>query len=235
MGVNLASGILFQLADTNEIYRRAFESEPLVFVPKSKPKWPSHKDCVWTGPRLLTRLTKLRTYYRNCENLFHSLLDVREVETQDVVDEFCESDSRPDANTEQHFKAMLSLLSKFHRQFSLTDDQIRKIRSAPVFPILAKGPTSVEGLPPIEMRSLGEKGWYIPDIVTFEAAFRGKVDMLAFPVQSVRVLKTLFVDLRCEEVFLSKAVMRTITPDGIAVRSIREELDMRKRLRYISR
>lgn len=233
--MDLASSPSFQVAYANEIHRTAFESKPLVFVPKPKPKWLNHKDCVWTAPKLLTRVTKLFTYYRNCESLFRSLLAVKEAGTQHVVDEFCEPASKEDDNTEQHFKAMLSLLARFHRNSGLTDNQIRKIRSASVFPVLAKGFAPVEGLSRIEMRSLRDKGWYIPDIVTFEAAFRGKVDMLALPVQSARAMKGLFEDLSCKEEFLSEAVTRRVTPDGMTVHNVREEQDLRKRLRYISR
>lgn len=205
-----------------------------MFVPKPKPRWLSHKECVWTGHKLLTRVIKLKTYYRNCESLFHSLLSVKEAGTQHVVDEFCEPSSKKNDNTEQHFQAMLSLLARFHRNSNLSDDQIYKIRSASVFPILVKRPTPVEGLSRIKMRSLCDEGWYIPDDVTFEVAFRGKADMLALPVQSARALKYLFEDLWCEEEFLSEAVTRTITPDGITVRNVREEKDLHNRLRYVS-
>ncbi|KAK3385925.1 hypothetical protein B0H63DRAFT_560413 [Podospora didyma] len=223
------------LGSKNQIVT-AFESKPLVFVPTPKPKWLSHKDCVWTAPELLTRVTKLKAYYRSCEGLFHSLLGVENAGTQHVVDEFCEPTSKEDNSIEQqHFKAMLSLLAKFSRKSSLTDDQVHKIRSAPVLPILAKGFTSAQGLSRIEMRSIRDRDWYIPDIVTFEAAFRGKVDMLALPVHSARALKGLFKDLCCEEEFLSEAVTRSVTPDGITVRNVREEQDLRTRLRYISR
>lgn len=221
-------------ADEEHIVR-TFESEPLVFIPKPKPRWLSHKDCVWTAHKLLTRVTKLITYYRNCETLFHSLLEVKEAGTQHVVDEFCQPISTKDGNMEQRFEAMLSLLSKFHRNSSLSDDQIRKIRSASVFPIMAKGLAPAEGLCRIEMRSLRDKDWYIPNIITFEAAFRGKVNMLALSVQSVRALEDLFKDLRCEEKHLSEAVMRTVIPNGLTVCNVSEEQDLRKRLRYISR
>lgn len=85
------------------------------------------------------------------------------------------------------------------------------------------------------MRSLHDKGWYIPDIVTFESAFRGKIHMLAFPVQSTRALKGFFQDLGCAQEFLSAAVTRTVTPDGITVRNVCEEQNLRQRLRYIFR
>jgi len=61
------------------------------------------------------------------------------------------------------------------------------------------------------MRSLRDKGWYITNIVTFEAAFRGKADILALPVQSARALKGLFENLWCEEEYFSDAVTRSVT------------------------
>lgn len=206
-----------------------------MFVPNPKPRWLSHKECVWTANKLLKRVTKLKTHYRKCEGLFHSLLKVQEAGIQHVVDEFCKPTSTGDHNIEQHFKGMLFLLANFHRISSLTGDQIRKIRSASAFPILAKGFTPEEGFSLIEMRSLRDKGWYIPDIVTFETAFRGRIDMLALPVQSTRALKGLFEHLWCEQEFLSAAVKRTITPDGITVRNVFEEQNLRQRLRYIFR
>lgn len=206
-----------------------------MFVPKSKPKWRSHKDCVWSAPRLLPRVTKLRTYYRNCESLFRSLLDVKEAGIQHVVDEFCQPTSKDDNTIGQHFEAMLTLLAKFHRRSSLTDNQIRKIRSVSVFPILAKRVTPGEDSCRIEMRSLRDKNWYISDIVTFESAFRGKIDMLALPVQSARAMIDMLEGLWCEKKFLSKAVMRAVTPDAMAVRDVREEEDLHERLRYVSR
>lgn len=205
-----------------------------MFVPRPDPKWLSHKDCVWTAHKLLTRVTKLKTYYRNCEGLFHSLLDVREAGIQHVVDEFCQATSRED-NIEQRFNAILSLLGRFHRISILAGDQVRKIRSASAFPILAKGFAPAGGLSRIEMRSLRDNDWYIPDTVTFESAFRGKINILALSVQSTRALKDLFVDLGCEDKCLSEAVTQTITPDGIPVRNVCEEQNLRRRLKYIFR
>lgn len=222
------------MAGTDEVHRRAFESQPLVFVPRPTLQWLSHKDCVWTAPKLLTRVIKLQTYYRNCESLFRSLLNVKEAGIQQVVSEFCAPTNNEDDNVEQHLQAMLSLLAKFHRNSSLTKHQIAKIRIASVFPILCKDLTPAEGLSRRQMRSLSDRDWYIPDIVTFEAAFRGKVDMLALPVQSVRALKDLFEDLWCEKEFLSAAVTRTVTPDGMTVRNLRDERGLGERLKYIS-
>jgi len=215
--------------------RREFDSSPLVFVPQPEPRWLSHTDCVWTAPKLLTRVSKLMIYYGNCEYLFHSLLGVKAARTRHVVDEFCEPLSNDADNIEQRFEAMLFLLARFHRKSSLTDAQIHRIRSAPVLPILAKGFAPGAGLSRMEMQSFRDKDWYIPDKVTFEAALRGKVNMLALRVQPAIKLKGLFEDLGCERKFLSEAATQSVRPHGGAVPNVHEEQELRERLRYVSR
>ena len=175
------------------------------------------------------------TYYGNCKYLFHSLLGVKAAGTRHVVDEFCKPISNDADNVEQRFKAMLSLLARFHEQSSLTDAQIERIRSAPVLPTLAKGFAPGRGLSRIEMQSFRDKDWYIPDRVTFEAALRGKVNMLALRVQSAIRLKDLFKDLGCERKFLSEAVTQSVRPHGVTVRNVHEEQELHERLRYVSR
>lgn len=219
----------FQVAGTDQMHRTAFNSDALVFVPRPEPRWLSHKDCVWTAHKLLKRVTKLRTYYQKCPSLFHSLLEVEKAGTQHVVDEFCEPTSTDNDDIQQHFKELLFLLSEFHKKSKLTHDQISKIRCAPVFPVLAKETSR------IEMRSLRNKYWYIPNVVNFEAKFRGKVNMLALSVQSARALEDMFEDLLCKGKLLSEAVVRNVTRNGMTVHNVRAEKDLRERLRYISR
>jgi hypothetical protein len=175
------------------------------------------------------------TYYGNCQCLFHSVLGVKVAGTRHVVDEFCEPVSNDADNIEQRFEAMLSLLARFHKKSSLTDAQIRRIRSAPVLPILFKGFAPGGGLSRMEMLSFRDRDWYIPDRVTFEAALRGKVNMLALRVQPAIRLKGLFEDLGCERKFLSEAVTQSVRPHGVAVRKVHEEQELRERLRYVSR
>ena len=226
---------------SNKRYRAAFQSQALVFISKPKREWLSHTKCVWTAPKLLSRVTKLFTHYRNCGDLFQSVLGVERAGTQEVVHEFCRPPLKKNFNVEQHFKEMIFLLERFHKKSRLTQSQIDRIRSASVFPVLVKTvDISEEDSSRIEMRSLNDvddleqNSWYIPDIVTFEAAFRGKVDMLALSVQSVRALKDFFVDLRCDVEFLSEAVTQCIKPTGMTVHNGPEERDLRERLGYIS-
>jgi len=71
--------------------------------------------------------------------------------------------------------------------------------------------------------------------VTFEAALRGKVNMLALRVQPAIKLKGLFKDLGCERKFLSEAATQSVRPHGGAVPNVHEEQELRERLRYVSR
>jgi hypothetical protein len=175
------------------------------------------------------------TYYGNCEYLFRSVLGVKAAGIRHVVDEFCEPALKTDADTiRQRFEGMLSLLAKFHGKSSLTNAQISRIRSAPVIPILVKGFALGGLLSRTEMRSFCDKDWYIPDRVTFEAALRGKVNMLVLRVQAAIRLKGLLEDLGCEEKFLSEAVKRSVRPHGVAIPNPHEEKELHVRLRYVS-
>ncbi|RYO93890.1 hypothetical protein DL762_000845 [Monosporascus cannonballus] len=215
-----------------EEIQTAFSKRPLVFVNKPKPKWLSHEACVWTAHALLKQVIKLKTHYRDCKNLFRSFLGVESAGTKHVVDEFC-STSDDDDETAQRFEKLFSLLGDFHSsKSSLSDEQIERVQSAPVFPILEKGDGSQEESG-IALRSMDDMDWYIPDSATLETAFRGKVDMLSLPVKSVRMLRGLFEDLDCKNMFLSSAV-ETVEPSGTCIRDRLGEDNLKTRLRYIS-
>ncbi|RYP37876.1 hypothetical protein DL767_002748 [Monosporascus sp. MG133] len=119
------------------------------------------------------------------------------------------------------------------RPLVLSDKQINRIQSAPVFPILEQGDGSEEESG-IALRSVYDTDWYIPDSATLEAAFRDKVDMLSLPVKSVRMLRGLFEGLGCEDMFLSIAVEETVEPSGMCIRDMPREDNLKTRLRYIS-
>lgn len=152
---------------------------------------------------------------------------------QNVVDEFHVPITGEDREIQQRLEGLMLLLEKFHNKSRLTDEQILRVRSAKVFPIL--GPPSGEQPVQIEMRSMEVMDWYIPDSVTFEFAFQGKIDMLSLPVQSVRRLKNIFEVLWCDKELLSVSVNQEVTPNGMAIRNMPEEQDLRERLKYIAR
>ncbi|RYP88497.1 hypothetical protein DL769_000264 [Monosporascus sp. CRB-8-3] len=119
------------------------------------------------------------------------------------------------------------------RPLFLSDKQIERIQAAPVFPILEKrdGPQEESG---IALCSIDDRDWYIPDSPILESAFRDKVNMLSLPVKSVKMLRSLFQDLGCKDMFLSSAVKETVEPSGTCIRDRLREDDLKARLRYIS-
>ncbi|RYP69608.1 hypothetical protein DL770_008214 [Monosporascus sp. CRB-9-2] len=115
----------------------------------------------------------------------------------------------------------------------LSGKQIDRIQSAPVFPILEQRNGSKEESG-IALRSVDDADWYIPDSATLETAFRGKVDMLSLPVKSARMLRGLFEDLGCKDMFLSSAVEETVEPSGTCICDRLREDNLKTRLGYIS-
>jgi hypothetical protein len=212
--------------------RKAFGDRDLVFIRKPKPRWQSHKTCVWTAPVPLKQVINLATHYRDCKKLFRGILEVPPANTEHVVDEFC-TISKASNQAVQRFEEMFSLLAAYHDKSPIDDHQYNMIQSAPVFPILEKTGGSQEE-PSIVMRSIRGKDWYIPDKTTLYSAFRGKIDLLNLPVKLVRKFRGLFTALHCEDIFLSSAVQEEVESNGMGVRDQLREISLEIRLKYIS-
>lgn len=210
--------------------RAAFREGDLVLTSKPQ-RWISHASCVWTAPAPLKQVIKLRKYYGDCKTLFCDFLGVKSANTQHVVNELC-TISKGDDQVNQRFEELFTLLERYNSTKSgLNSYQIQRIRTAPVFPVNTI--VGLNGEPDIVLRSMDSSLWYIPDRATLESAFRGKAELLNLPVTSVRKLKDLFKNLRCEELFLSSAVEEEVTPCGTSVRDKVREHDLEIRLKYI--
>lgn len=215
------------------INRTAFCQSPLVLILKPRRKWLSHTSCVWNAPEPLKRVAKLRGRYRNCKELFCSILGVGNAVTGHVVDEIC---SLPDEGelVVQRFEELFSLLGRYHAQHSkLNRRQIQRIQYATVFPVMDQG-NEVDGHSKISLHSMHSGGWYVPDKATLERAFRGKVAMLSLPVKLVRILRDLFEDLDYDDMFLSSVVEETTETRGTSIRDVSREGDLKTRIKYIS-
>ncbi|KAI7769473.1 hypothetical protein LZL87_011357 [Fusarium oxysporum] len=211
----------------------AFLEEPLVFVPKPKPRWLSHLSCVWDGPGALKQVTKLRNRYPACRQLFLSILCVKQASTGDIVEELCSISDEGDVAA-QRFSELFFLLERYRSDHEeLSRDQVRRIREAAVFPIVVEGENSDEQ-PNITLQSICEGDWYVPDQILLERAFRFRVAMLSMPVKDVKVLRDLFEDLDCEQRFLSCAVEQSTELRGACIRDLGRESDLMTRLDLIA-
>jgi hypothetical protein len=158
---------------------------------------------------------------------------VKKVSTGDIVEELCSVSDEGDLDV-QRFSELFFLLKRYcsHHE-ELSKDQVRRIREAAVFPVVAEGRNGYKQ-PNISLQSICESDWYVPDQMPLERAFRRRVAMLSMPVKDVRSLRTLFQDLDCEQRFLSYAVEQTTELRGTCIRDLRREGDLMTRLEYIA-
>lgn len=226
------------------ITRGFFNESRVVLIPGGKrPRWIRHDRCVWTAPSLLEQVDKIRPYYPDCERLFTQVLGVKSASLDDVVHEFCSSKGKGKVAV-RLFEKFLLLLADFVSKSSrgLTEHQLKRIRTSPVFPIIAcqqkVDDASQESSTPVAWHSISRGGWNIPDDIVLERVFRGKVCMLDISVWSIiksaERLKPLFVALGCTEMLLSISVRQTVELDGEEERDLPMEREVRTRVEHLS-
>jgi hypothetical protein len=150
------------------------------------------------------------------------------------VHEFC-SESRGNRQPAvQRFEKLCSTLARFVSQSrGLTTNQLARIRDAPVFPVLQSRDGSQEDSG-ILWRSIRDGAWYIPDRITLESVFRGRIGILEMSVKSAKTLQPLFTALGCKTMFLSECVREVVEPRGNSIRDLPIERDLKTRLEHIS-
>lgn len=212
-------------------------SKPLVFIVRPQPEWVKRSSCVWNAPPVLKQVTRLATRYHDCQKLFCDYLGVESANIKDVVDELCTTPKGPSEGIVQRCEELLTTLKGFLMPESeFAARQFLRVRHARVFPVLnAEHLIQPASESEVHLKSLQDPDWYIPDLLTLEVAFRGKVDLLKFSVKSVTVLESVFSKLRCQNLYLSSVVEETVMPRGLKVRDLMREQDLMIRLPYISR
>ena len=196
-------------------------------------QWIRHDSCVWNGPPILRQVVRLRYHYQDCKKLFVNILGIKEAGLSHVVQEFS-SVSRENGQPSVHrFEKLCFTLARFVSQsHGLTTVQLARIQYAPVFPILQSRDDSQEDSG-IFWRSIRDGGWYIPDRITLESVFRGRIGMLEMSVKSVKTLQHLFTALGCKTMFLSECVREVVEPRGNSIRDLPIERDLETRLEHI--
>ena len=214
--------------------RQAFVDSSLVFIARPRRIWVSHRDCVWSADRPLKQVMRLKSLYNDCRILFRQYLGVKVADVRHVVDELCSLANETCAKPTSRFEELFTLLDQSSSHGAkITDEQVTKIRAAPCFPLIVAGQTSREAAD-IELRSVEDGDWYIPDKTPLQAVFYPKVDLLSLSVKQVQSLAGLFERLKCRDMFLSSAVEESVKPSGERIKDILTESDLHTRLRYIS-
>lgn len=193
-----------------------------------------HDSCVWKAPSILRFVITLRSYYRDCKRLFVTVLKVKEAGLSHVLHDFCCTFEGNQQRAVQRFEKICSELARFRpRRRDLDPNQLKSIRRARVFPILPSGDNAQKDSG-LRWRSIRDGGWYIPDKITLESVFRGKIGLLNIPVKSVGNLQDLFSALDCTSLLLSNCVRETVEPRGNPIRDVVMEKELKTRLEHIS-
>ncbi|KAH7142143.1 hypothetical protein EDB81DRAFT_899719 [Dactylonectria macrodidyma] len=213
----------------------AFTSKPLVFIVRPHPEWVTHDSYVWSAPMPLKLVTRLATRYGDCHTLFCRHLGVGSASIEHVADELCSLYLGDSQGIVQRCEELLLILKRYlTHDTELTARHFLRIRHARVFPVSEVGDSSNSGEPRVVLRALQGADWFIPDRITLEATFRGKVNLLEFSVRSVVLLEFLWSKLGCQHLYLSSAVRETVTPRGSEIRDLCREHELQTRIKYVS-
>ncbi|KPM41940.1 hypothetical protein AK830_g4632 [Neonectria ditissima] len=154
-----------------------------------------------------------------------------------VVDELCSLHKENPDGIVQRCEELLTILKHYVAgEPDFPQPQMFRLKTTRMFPVLLKvRDISQAGAgPKVALRALSDESWYIPDRLTLEAAFQGKVNMLAFSLRSVNLLEPLFTKLGLEKKYLSLAVKETVEPRGTVIRDIARNNDLDIRAKHFA-
>ncbi|KAJ4179707.1 hypothetical protein NW755_012264 [Fusarium falciforme] len=210
-----------------------FNSKPLVFVARPHPEWITHGSCVWSAPSALKQVTRLSNRYGDCRKLFCNILGIGPASIENVADELCLLQEETSEGMAKRCEELLTMLSeRLTAGSELPVTHYLRILHAKVFPIVRAAHADAKS--EIILRSLHNADWYIPDRLTLEAAFRGKVNILNFSVRVVNVLDCFFSRMNSRSKYLSSAIEETVEPRGTSIHDMSTERDLKIRVQYFS-
>lgn len=182
-------------------------------------------------------MIKLQKSHKTNRRLFRDILKVSDSGIKHIVDEMFSLQSCNPSDITPRCEGLLKLLQKYSKDHSkAVKSQLKRARSAQVFPVTrANDTTNSGGQPHVALRSIADASWYVPDRVTLESTFRGKVDLLKFPVELVQSFQDLFSRLKYGGMLLSAVVQEKLEPRGTKVGDVPMEEDLTTRMLYISK
>ncbi|RTE79713.1 hypothetical protein BHE90_005765 [Fusarium euwallaceae] len=165
--------------------------------------------------------------------LFCNILGVGPASIENVADELCLLQEETSDGTAERCEELLTMLSERLTSGSeLPVTHYLRILHAKVFSVVKATHGDVKS--EVVLRSLHDADWYIPDRLTLEAAFRGKVDMLKFSVRVVNLLDSFFSRMNSWNKYLSVAIEETVEPRGSPIHDMSTERDLKIRVEYFS-
>ncbi|KAI6832547.1 hypothetical protein KC340_g7016 [Hortaea werneckii] len=212
--MSLASNPLASRVDVKKVYEKiqsaAYQDSQLV-------KWVNLSSCRWDTVAAL-QLHGLSTHFPRLRSLFKDVLNVRNADAVDIVNELASAKDADDSVPKAQ-----RLLIALSSQFSLNPTEsaaVHRIKKEAmrVFPIM-------DAESSVRLRSTTDGDWFVPDRQRLHESFKSKVGFLHLEGGTTRTMSTLVERLGLEDRLLTKHVREETQAGGDVVYQ-REMTDM---------
>ncbi|KAI6906320.1 hypothetical protein KC318_g12725, partial [Hortaea werneckii] len=213
--------------EDSQLVKATFESSALVLIASgNRSRWVNLSSCRWDTVAAL-QLHGLSAHFPRLRNLFKDILNVRNADAVDIVNELASAKDADDPVAKAQ-----RLLIALSSQFSLSPteraavDRIKK-EAMKVFPI-----NDTESS--VRLRSTTDGDWFVSDRQRLHESFKSKVGFLHLESGTTRTISTLVERLGLEDRLLTKHVREETQAGGDVVYQ-REMTDMvRSKAIYIA-
>ncbi|KAI6837322.1 hypothetical protein KC350_g6092 [Hortaea werneckii] len=222
--MSLASDPVASRADVRKVYEKiqsaayqdsqlvktTFESSALVLITSgNQSRWVNLSSCRWDTVAAL-QLHGLSALFPRLRNLFKDILNVRNADAVDIVNELASAKDADDPVAKAQ-----RLLIALSSQFSLNPTEkaaVHRIKkeSMKVFPIM-------DAESSVRLRSATDGDWFVPDRQRLHESFKSKVGFLHLEGGTTRTMTTLVERLGLEDRLLTKHVREETQAGGDVV------------------
>ncbi|KAI7196205.1 hypothetical protein KC324_g4509 [Hortaea werneckii] len=204
--MSLSSNPLASRGDVKKVYEKiqsvAYQDSQLV-------KWVNLSSCRWDTVAAL-QLHGLSTHFPRLRSLFKDVLNVRNADAVDIVNELASAKGADDSVAKSQ-----RLLIALSSQFSLNPTEsaaVHRIKKEAmrVFPIMDADSS-------VRLRSTTDEDWFVPDRQRLHESFKSKVGFLHLEGGTTRTISTLVERLGLEDRLLTKHVREETQASGDVV------------------
>ena len=190
-----------------------FQEKTLVFIPVQTTRWVGLEDCVWDGPKCLTKIPRLQDHYPQHEGLFCKKLSLASATLRTVI---AEAKQITSSDSLGYIRGVLKQLS--HMKYGTSSLQLSRelydLRNYEIFPVWTGKCHSNFDCLRTAGRITKSNSWYIADVPYLRDSFEGEAPLLALDAPSLRDIEILIGLMECDDRRLSILAKKEATLEG---------------------